>query len=405
MAFKNQPPEGRPVSKKMFEIKTKRLPLNGPVLLIIGTRPDTIKLIPLYLALKKRKIETLLCSTGQHAELLNDLLPLFQVKPDFDFKIMKPNQDLFDTTQSVLAKAKKLFLTVRPSLVVVQGDTTSAMSAALAAFYLQIPVVHIEAGLRTNNIFRPFPEEMNRRMITLVAAYHFAPTPLAASHLFNEKISSDSIFCTGNTVVDALHFIQHKLLTKRLHPSPDLVSRIKSLRKAPRKILLLTAHRRESFDGGLENIFLAIQKALIKDPELHVIFPLHPNPTIKKILKKTRLCQMPNMQIIDPLPYHDLVYLILAADGIATDSGGLQEEGVSLNKPVIILREETDRPEGIEHGLAVLVGTNQTKILTAIAQLTRNKMSEQRPCSPYGDGRAGEKIAHIIQKILTKRCI
>ncbi len=405
MAFKNQPPEGRPVSKKMFEIKIKRLPLNGPVLLIIGTRPDTIKLIPLYLALKKRKIETLLCSTGQHAELLNDLLPLFQVKLDFDFKIMKPNQDLFDTTQSVLAKAKKLFLTVRPSLVVVQGDTTSAMSAALAAFYLQIPVAHVEAGLRTNNIFRPFPEEMNRRMITLVSSYHFAPTPLAASHLFKEKISPASIFCTGNTVVDALHFIQHKLLTKRLHPSPDLVSRIKSLRKAPRKILLLTAHRRESFDGGLENIFLAIQKALIKDPHLHVIFPLHPNPTIKKILKKTRLCQMPNMQIIDPLPYHDLVYLILAADGIATDSGGLQEEGVSLNKPVIILREETDRPEGIEQGLAVLVGTNQTKILTAITQLTRNKMSEHPSCSPYGDGRASEKIAHIIQKILTKRCI
>jgi len=402
--FQNNSTKERPVSKKMFEVKV-RSSSSRPVLLIIGTRPDTIKLIPLYLALKKRKIKTLLCSTGQHAELLSDLLPLFQVKPDFDFKIMKSNQDLFDTTQAVMEKAKKLFLKVRPRLVVVQGDTASAMSAALAAFYLQIPLAHVEAGLRTDNILRPFPEEMNRRVITLLASYHFAPTAHAASHLLKEKIPETAIFCTGNTVIDALYLIQRKLIDNQLYPSPELTARIVSLKKANQKILLLTAHRRESFDGGLKSIFLAIQTALKKNPNLHVIFPLHPNPAIKKILKETRLLQMPNMEIIDPLPYQDLVYLIHSVDGIATDSGGLQEEGVSLNKPVVVLREETDRPEGIKAGLAVLAGTDQGRIVTAIARMTQNKKKRRSTISPYGDGHSGEKIAHIIEKIFKKRCL
>ena len=391
----------------MLPVRTlKPKPPSGPVLLVIGTRPDTIKLIPLYRALRKRKIPTLLCSTGQHAEILDNLLTLFQVQPDFDFNIMKENQDLFHSTIAILEQAKELFLKIKPSLVVVQGDTTSAMSAALAAFYLKIPIAHVEAGLRTKNIHRPFPEELNRRIIALIASVHFAPTIRAVAHLLSEGIPQKHIFRTGNTVVDALYFIQDEIAKRRIMPTPAVIDMIQKLRANNRTILLLTAHRRESFDGGLDRVFFAIQTALKRDPNLHVIFPQHPNPAIQKILQKTKLHRMPNIQIIAPLPYQDLVYVLGLADCVATDSGGIQEEAVSLNKPVLVLRRETDRPEGIEEGGACLVGTDPDQILSAIARMAKKQPQTSRSrASLYGDGQASQKIARIIHKFLKKRSL
>ncbi|MBF8263354.1 MAG: UDP-N-acetylglucosamine 2-epimerase [Parachlamydiales bacterium] len=370
--------------------------MSGPVLIVIGTRPDTIKLIPLYQTLLQLNINTLLCSTGQHAELTHDLIALFQIRPDFDFHIMKPGQDLFDSTTAVLKRAKKLFQKIKPSLVIVQGDTTTAMSAAMAAFYLKIPVAHVEAGLRTNNISRPFPEEMNRRFITLVASFHFAPTQMAAQQLFDEGVDPDRVFCTGNTVVDALYQIIKLIDERKLLVSAHIQNLFASLKN--KKIVLLTAHRRESFSEGLQHIFCAMKTALKNDPHLHIIFPKHPNPAIQRALTKTRLDHIENMHVIEPLPYQDLVYTLMNVDGIATDSGGIQEEGISLQIPVVILREETDRPEGVENGLAILAGTNEEMIVSALSciQKRKNRRSGYGE-SPYGDGTACEQIACIIK--------
>lgn len=372
---------------------------SGPVLVMIGTRPDTIKLVPLYQTLIKHKIKTVLGSTGQHAQLVDDLLSMFRIRPDFDFRIMKKGQDLFDSTIGVLKKAQKTLQKIRPSLVIVQGDTATAMSTALAAFYLKIPIAHIEAGLRTQNIGRPFPEEMNRRFISLIAACHFAPTQSAAGNLIAEGVDPCRIFCTGNTIVDALYQIQDRIAGKQLQVSPRIKTLIASLKK--KKIVLLTAHRRESLDRALICIFNAMKTALSNDPNLHIIYPKHPNPAIHCALDQTGLGQIENMHILEPLPYQDLIYVLVAADGIATDSGGVQEEGVSLQIPVIILREETDRPEGLDEGLAILAGTDEAMIVSALSCIRKRR--RKQPCrgdSPYGNGRASEQIAGIIQNLL-----
>lgn len=373
------------------------MPNKKNVLIVVGTRPDTIKLIPVYLSLLKKNIKVTLCSTGQHSEMLTDLFDLFRIRPDFDFRIMKYNQDLFDNTISILKSAKELFKTLNPSLVIVQGDTTTAMSSALAAFYLKIPIAHVEAGLRTKNILRPFPEELNRRLISLVASYHFAPTQNAVDHLLDEGIRSDRIYCTGNTVVDALLNVKKAISQKDLKISSKVIQLVRSLKG--QKILLLTAHRRESFDHELSAIFHALHKVLQNDPSLHIIFPIHPNPVIQQVFRKTKLDQEPRVHVQPPLTYHDLVYVMSHVDAIATDSGGIQEEGVSLNIPVFVLRNETDRPEGIEQGLAMLVGTDPQKIIASLSKIVPRKKSRMRKkTSPYGNGLASEKIATIIQR-------
>ena len=298
--------------------------------MVVGTRPEAIKMTPVYEALKKGKIPTLLCCTGQHAELLAE----YDLSPDIDFAVMKKNQDLFYLTETILKKAKLYFQEIQPSLVVVQGDTTSAMACALAAFYLKIPVAHVEAGLRSKNIHNPFPEEMNRRLITSVSSLHFAPTASAHKQLLLEGIPKSSIFRTGNTVVDALY----RVIDNTLKPSIELATRVAKAKQEGKKIILLTAHRRESFNGGLKQIFTAVKQALADDPNLFVIYPKHPNPVITDILEESKLGVMPGIWVTEPMSHHDLIFTMNAATGVATDSGGVQEEAISLNKPTLILR-------------------------------------------------------------------
>ena len=348
----------------------------GPVLVVVGTRPEGIKMIPVYNALKEADIETILCSTGQHTDLLDDTFRIFNVTPDINFNIMKPGQDLFYITQAVLDKMKTILRDIKPSLVLVQGDTTSAMVAALASFYLKIPVGHVEAGLRTGNKYGPFPEEINRKLISSIATYHFAPTHDAMQNLINENIDSRDIFLTGNTVVDALHTIQHKIRANKIPVTDTLAQAILSAQDNNQIIMLLTAHRRESFNGGLAHIFSAIKQTLQTNPKLFAIYPMHPNPAIKKIFDESGLREVPNIMVTAPLAYNDLVYVLEKCDLIATDSGGIQEEAASLGKPIIILRNETDRSEGIHEGLAYLVGTDEKKIQQTIVQVLTKKEKE-----------------------------
>jgi UDP-N-acetylglucosamine 2-epimerase (non-hydrolysing) len=373
----------------------------GPVLLVVGTRPDGIKMAPVYHALKQRGVPTFLCSTDQHIDLLQDVFKLFSMQPDASFMIMKPGQDLFYITAALLERFKELYKQVSPSLVLVQGDTTTAMAAALAAFYLTIPVGHVEAGLRTYNMAGPFPEELNRRIITLITSYHFAPTQLAVEHLLAEGVAQDKIFNTGNTVVDSLLFMKHKIDCREVEPPPALVEAVSAARVRGNKVVILTAHRRESFPYGFRAIFSAIKKAVALYPNLYVIYPIHPNPAIRQLLQESGLENMPNMLVTKPLSYIDMQYLLCAADAIVTDSGGLQEEAVSLNKPVLVLRKETERMEGVEAGVAVLVGDDEVTIVEEIGKILERPRKKFNTSAVYGDGYAGEKIAKIIQEHLS----
>jgi UDP-N-acetylglucosamine 2-epimerase (non-hydrolysing) len=358
-------------------------------------------MIPLYQALLAEKIPSVLCSTGQHAQLLEEMFDLFGVKPDYDLKIMKPGQDLFHITETVLQRSREVFEKIKPRLVVVQGDTSSAMAAGLAAFYLKIPVAHVEAGLRTGNIYAPFPEEMNRRMITRLTTIHFAPTSLAVAKLKEEGVDSRSVHCTGNTVIDALYQIRDRIREKKIHPTVKTSQLIEGLKAKKQKIILLTAHRRESFEGEMIHIFNAIKTALQEHPELTVIYPMHPNPAIKKIFDQVQFDQMNNIIVMDPVPYQDMVYLLDMVDGVATDSGGIQEEAVSLKRPTLVLRNETDRPEGLKDGLGKLVGTNEANILAGIREILDSPVHQfDNYISPYGDGKACERTVVIIKQFL-----
>jgi UDP-N-acetylglucosamine 2-epimerase (non-hydrolysing) len=376
--------------RKLLFFYTFFLCAEQPIVMVVGTRPEAIKMAPVYYALKKEGLPVLLCSTGQHNEMLNEVLDLFAIEPDVEFEIMKPGQDLFHINTTVLEMSKELFLNVHPRLVMVQGDTTTAMAAAMAAFYLHIPVAHVEAGLRSGNRQRPFPEEINREIISLVATYHFAPTARAMAQLLREGVDREKIYCTGNTVVDALYSI----IEQKLEPSEQ----VRSFIEKGQKTLLLTAHRRESFDSGLFHIFMAMKKAHDKYPNLSIIYPVHPNPAIRKVLDEVHLDECERITLVPPVVYKDLVYLLNHVDGVATDSGGIQEEAVSLNKPVIVLREETDRPEAIEEGFGFLVGTCEDRILKGIDQIMANPEAfAKSSVSVYGDGRAAARIARILK--------
>ncbi len=369
-----------------------------PVVLVVGTRPEGIKMMPVYLALKGLNIPTVLCSTGQHTDLLEDILTLFNVEPDIRLNIMKPGQDLFHITTAVLSKMKDLLTEIDPSMVLVQGDTTSAMTAALAAFYLKIPVGHVEAGLRTGNKYAPFPEEINRRLIGSLASYHFAPTQDAIDNLLREDVDYNTILNTGNTVVDALYMIQEKIHSRSVPITDSVRNLVESAHKDNKKIMLLTAHRRESFNGGLHHIFNAIKQALIEHPDLCIIYPMHPNPCVKQAVQETHLADAQRISIIAPLSYNDLVYVLEHSNLIATDSGGIQEEGTSLGKPVIVLRNETDRMEGVKEGCLFLVGTDEIKIGTMIDQLLTSNGFKNNHL--YGNGTAGKQIAQFIKQTL-----
>ncbi len=369
--------------------------LQKPIIIVAGTRPELIKTIPVYFALKKQNLPVLFCVTGQHNQLAQQVLDLFDVVPDLDLKIMQLGQDPFYVTQAVLQKTKDLFMQTKPSCVLVQGDTTSAMAAALAAFYLKVPIGHIEAGLRTYDLFSPFPEEANRKIISTIAQFHFAPTEQAVKHLLNENVSKKTIFLTGNTVVDALHFVQNKIGKKEIIISAFLKSIIAQAKLKKQKIMLLTIHRREAFAGGIDTVLQTIKTFLGKNKNYFCLYVYHPNPKVITAIKNAQLSFLENILLHAPVSYEQMVYLLLNSKVVVTDSGGLQEEAISLGKPVVILREKTERMEGVEAGLATLVGFDAEKL---IGVLQSNFQQETKSKNIYGDGKAAEKIVTILQK-------
>jgi UDP-N-acetylglucosamine 2-epimerase (non-hydrolysing) len=365
------------------------------VALVFGTRPEAIKLFPVIYALRERtNLRITVLVTGQHRAMLDQVLAIAGIRADVDLNIMVPNQSLDGLTARLLLAIGEAFDADRPDFVIVQGDTTSAMVASLAAFYRKIPVAHVEAGLRTGNIYSPWPEEINRRIISPIASLHFAPTKSAAANLAGENVDPVGVHITGNTGIDAL------LLTKsRIDSFAELTSDVRKTIAAfqSQKILLVTAHRRENFDGGLANIAQAIKRLSMRD-DVVVVFPVHPNPQVRKVMDAT-LKGNNKIVLLDPLEYVPFVYLMSVATLILTDSGGIQEEAPSLGKPVLVLRDTTERPEGIEAGTARLVGTNAKRIVSETERLLddrRHYEAMSGAINPYGDGKASERIASVI---------
>lgn len=362
------------------------------MLIVFGTRPEAIKMCPLVREFRKRgKMEVKVCVSGQHREMLNQVLELFDIIPEYDLKIMQPGQSLFDITSKVLPGIGNVLMEYKPDLVFVHGDTTTAFASALASFYLQIPVAHVEAGLRTNNIYSPFPEEFNRQAISLIAKYHFSPTEMVGENLRREGKCENSIYITGNTVIDAL-----KTTVKK-----DYKSEIIEWAKGSR-LILITAHRRENLGDPMNRMFCAIRKIAEEYEDVRMLYPMHPNPIVRDAAWKI-LGGRDNIRLIEPLNAFDFHNLINHAYFILTDSGGVQEEAPALGKPVLVMRDTTERPEGLEAGTLMLVGTTEERIYSACKKLLDDvglyqKMS-QAP-NPYGDGNASERIVDIVEQDL-----
>ena len=378
------------------------------VMLVFGTRPEAIKMCPLVKEFQKHsdEFETIVCVTGQHREMLDQVLDIFEVKPDFDLNIMKQGQDLYDVTTRVLTGMRDVFKECKPDVVLVHGDTTTSTAAALAAFYQQIPVGHVEAGLRTHNIYSPWPEEMNRQITGRIASYNFSPTPLSESNLKEEKAQGE-IYVTGNTVIDALHMVVDKLkndetLAKEqegiLKKAGYDVNRLAD----GRKLVLITGHRRENFGEGFIHMVTAIKDLKNKYPEVDFVYPMHLNPNVRKPIHEVfgeDLSNLDNMFFIEPLQYLEFVYLMEKATIVLTDSGGIQEEAPGLGKPVLVMRDTTERPEALASGTVHLVGTDYQKIMDEVSTLLEDdnayeKMS--KAVNPYGDGKACERIVKIL---------
>jgi UDP-N-acetylglucosamine 2-epimerase (non-hydrolysing) len=367
-----------------------------PIIVMVGTRPEGIKMVPVYLALRQAGHSVLLCATMQHLHLLQEVFNVFGVQPDINFDIMRTDQDLFYLTQSILIKTKSFFLSTQPKLVLVQGDTTTAFVSALSAFYLKVPVGHIEAGLRTGDKYAPFPEEMNRTLISSIAQLHFAPTKESVNNLQAQAIKSDAIFLTGNTVVDALYMLLKRIDNQTIKINVELVKRISEALDKGMIFMLLTMHRRESFDGGIEEVLSTIKNYLSTNKNIFCIYPYHPNPNVMRVIKSTGIGELDSVYLCGPLPYQDFIYVLRMCQIIVTDSGGIQEEAVSLGKQVIIVRNSTERMEGILAGMAHLVGTDSKKIIEQIEHVLTIK-SLSLPIQLYGDGNAAQKIVDIIE--------
>jgi UDP-N-acetylglucosamine 2-epimerase (non-hydrolysing) len=369
------------------------------ILFVLGTRPEAIKLAPVIRELSQRpQFECKICITGQHRELVAQVLELFELQPDWNLDVMRPDQDLAYLTGAVLSEVGAVLDRWRPGRVIVQGDTTSTFAGALAAFYHKIPVAHVEAGLRTGDIYAPWPEEVNRLLVARVADLHFAPTPRASDHLRREGIAQERIAVTGNTGIDALFWV-----SDRIEARPELRARSSSLlggRFADKHIILMTGHRRESFDGGLERIARAMAR-LAARPDVAIVFPVHPNPNVRRAMEPLRRHE--NILLVEPVDYPELVYLLKRCHFVVTDSGGIQEEAPSFGKPVLVTREATERPEAMELGLAKLVGTDERLLFEAMSALLDDpeaycRMS--RVANPYGDGQASRRVA---ERLMTER--
>jgi UDP-N-acetylglucosamine 2-epimerase (non-hydrolysing) len=366
------------------------------ILVVFGTRPEAIKLFPVIHALKReRQFNVTVCVTAQHREMLDQVLEVAQVNPDIDLDLMRPNQTLPEVTARILCTLDNVLAQVAPDRVIVQGDTTTAMAAALSAYYRKIPVDHVEAGLRSGNIYSPWPEELNRKIAGSVASLHFAPTHRAAEALKRENVSRDRIFVTGNTVIDALLDVK-----ERLREFPDVCDAIDRLMPdggEGRKIILVTAHRRENFSGGMDSIAAALRIVASRDDAL-IIFPLHPNPNVQEPMRAI-LGDHPRIRLIPPLDYVPFVYLLSRAYLVLTDSGGVQEEAPALGKPVLVMRDTTERPEGVEAGTALLVGTTPQRICSEATRLLddrRHYKQMSRAHNPFGDGKASRRITQIL---------
>ncbi len=383
-------------------------------MLIFGTRPEAIKMAPLVLTLQKRpEFRTKVCVTGQHREMLDQVLRLFEITPDYDLNIMKSGQDLYDITSRILTGLKEIFAQDKPDLVLVHGDTTTSTAAAFAAFYQQIPVGHVEAGLRTNNIYSPFPEEMNRQITSRLAAWHFAPTPLSRDNLLKENIADSRIIVSGNTVIDALH-----IAVQKLAESAELSEQIQKiicnagydvqrLTNTQRKLVLITGHRRENFGDGMLSICRAIKTLNEKYPKIDFVYPMHLNPNVRSAIAEVFGTTPPqNMFFIEPLDYLPFVYMMNRAYLILTDSGGVQEEAPGLGKPVLVMRDTTERPEAVDAGTVRLVGTDYDKIIAETTKLIENEKYYQKmsnAVNPYGDGLACPRILDFLQKNLMEQ--
>lgn len=375
------------------------------VMLVFGTRPEAIKMAPLVKEFEKfpETFETIVCVTGQHRQMLDQVLRLFDIKPQYDLNIMKQGQDLYDVTSRVLVGLRDVLKETQPDVVLVHGDTTTSMAAALAAFYQQIPVGHVEAGLRTHNIYSPWPEEMNRQITGRIAEYNFAPTPLSCQNLMEEKVNENSIIVTGNTVIDALYWVVNKInddkflyeeLTQKLHQSGYDTNRLTD----GKKLVLITGHRRENFGSGFINMCTAIRDLTNKYPDVDFVYPMHLNPNVRKPIYEVfgeDLSNLGNMFFIEPLEYLEFVFLMERSAIVLTDSGGIQEEAPGLGKPVLVMRDTTERPEALDAGTVKLVGTNYDKIVSEVSMLIEDnnyydKMS--KAVNPYGDGLACSRI-------------
>ena len=401
------------------------------VMLVFGTRPEAIKMAPLVKAFEQytEDFKTIVCVTGQHRQMLDQVLGLFEIVPDYDLNIMKQGQDLYDVTSRVLLGMRDVLREVQPDVVLVHGDTTTSTAAALAAFYQQIPVGHVEAGLRTHNIYSPWPEEMNRQITGRIATYNFSPTPLSRQNLLEEKVSEASITVTGNTVIDALYWVVDKIkrdealseeLKKVLADAGYNVERLDANsqqstdnRQQARRLVLITGHRRENFGDGFIHMCTAIRDLVQKYPDVDFVYPMHLNPNVRKPIQEvfTDLNSLStgegwgeagNMFFIEPLEYLSFVYLMEKSTLVLTDSGGIQEEAPGLGKPVLVMRDTTERPEALEAGTVKLVGTDYDRIVSEVSQLLDDAAyydAMSKAVNPYGDGKACERIVNFIKAI------
>ena len=380
------------------------------VLLVFGTRPEAIKMAPLVKKFQEdSEFQTIVCVTAQHREMLDQVLDIFDIKPDYDLNIMKQGQDLYDITSRVLLGLRDVLNETNPDVVLVHGDTTTSTAAALAAFYKQIPVAHVEAGLRTNNIYSPWPEEMNRRITGRIATYHLAPTELSRQNLLKENVDNQNIIITGNTVIDALLWVVNKIKSD-VNLAETLQINIKNNGydidriEDKRKLVLITGHRRENFGEGFRNICNAIKTLSIKYPDVDFVYPMHLNPNVRKPIAEifgNDKDKSGNTFFIEPLDYLNFVFLMEKADIILTDSGGIQEEAPSLGKPVLVMRDNTERPEALEAGTVKLVGTDYDKIINEVSELLDNEESYNKmskAVNPYGDGSACKRIVDFMKK-------
>ena len=378
------------------------------ILLVFGTRPEAIKMAPLVRKFQQypNDFRTVVCVTGQHREMLDQVLLIFEINPDYDLNIMKQGQDLYDVTSRVLVGLRDVLKAVSPDVVLVHGDTTTSMAAALAAFYQQIPVGHVEAGLRTHNIYSPWPEEINRQLTGRIATYHFAPTPLSWQNLLNEGVEPAHIHVTGNTVIDALYWVVDRIksdgalsqtLSEELLHSGYDVNRLSQ----GKKLVLITGHRRENFGDGFMRICKAIKTLVEQYPEVDFVYPMHLNPNVRKPIHEAFDGRSyDNMYFIEPLEYLSFVYLMEKSTIVLTDSGGIQEEAPGLGKPVLVMRDTTERPEALEAGTVKLVGTDYDKIVGEVSRLIDDPLyykTMSEAVNPYGDGKACERIVEILK--------